>query len=193
MAVCIPAKEEAWFVSLFYLNNSWSFSQGTRCFWRVHPSPVDISTTTTTSTVSTCTYGLHVLSREPGPRWLSPGRVRERGEGDGCQVAKMQKKSGCGRGLPLRRGRSDVCRLEDFLRGERERESHFIDPWNRSTTKILSNTSSTGWKCAAPARDFLPEELPFVWSTDEEGFCTRSKWKFFQILLLIPSPCFFGK
>lgn len=48
-------------------------------------------------------------------------REREK-EGDGCQVAKMQKKSGCGRGLPLRRGRSDVCRLEDFLRGEGERE-----------------------------------------------------------------------
>lgn len=87
---------------------------------------------------------LWVTHFKPGPRWLSPGRE---GEGDGCQVAKMQKKSGCGRGLPLRRGRSDVCRLEDFLRGERERERgsrHFIDPWNRSTTKILSNTSSTG-------------------------------------------------
>lgn len=62
---------------------------------------------------------LWVTHFKPGPRWLSPGRE---GEGDGCQVAKMQKKSGCGRGLPLRRGRSDVCRLEDFLRGERERE-----------------------------------------------------------------------
>ena len=30
-------------------------------------------------------------------------------------------------------------------RRKRERGSrHFIDPWNRSTTKILSNTSSTG-------------------------------------------------
>lgn len=29
-------------------------------------------------------------------------------------------------------------------RGRKRESRHFIDPWNRSTTKILSNTSSTG-------------------------------------------------
>lgn len=131
-----PPEQEAC-LSLFYLNNSWKFFAGNALLLarpsitgrHLHHHHLDY-----------CTYGLHILSRGHDG---SPLGERERGT-----VVRWQK---CRRKVDVAVGfhfdvDGQTCVASRiFFERERERGSrHFIDPWNRSTTKILSNTSSTG-------------------------------------------------
>lgn len=132
-----PPEQEAC-LSLFYLNNSWKFFAGNALLLarpsitgrHLHHHHLDY-----------CTCGLHILSRgHDGSPLGEVGRGGRLSGGKNAEEKWMWPWASTSTWTVRR-----VSPRGFSSRRKRERGSrHFIDPWNRSTTKILSNTSSTG-------------------------------------------------